>query len=672
MERKRARKQQKKNKKIVFTIVGILGVGVIAGGSYFGYQHVQKKKKEEALNLFVDNLEKKEFNKLVTAFSADSFRQVGMTKEEVIDKYSAIFNSIGLSKIDGTIDSLNKDDFSVNVKMDTPFGSLKDLHYKGEFVKEGSDYKLSWNYSFIFPDMKEGDKVFMSHEMPKRGTIYDINNNPLATETQYPQYGIVPKELGEGDTKTENLKKISEELDISVDDINQSLSQGWVKEDSFVPLKVLSGEKSTAETTINGLQVQGINKRYYPLKEAAAHLIGYTGSVTAEEIEKDGSLSGFDSVGKTGLEAQLDKELRGSLGGKIEIVDKEGAHKKTLIQSKVKDGEDVYLTIDGNVQTEAYKALNNLPGSTVVTEPKKGALKAVVSSPSYDPNAFVLGMSGKEYDAISKDPNNPLLARYSVGYAPGSTFKTITAAIGIDEKVTTPDKQHTIDGLKWQKDTSWGDYFVTRVSDVSPVTMEDALVYSDNIYFSMESLEMGAKNYLTGLKKFPFGEKMNVGIPMTPAQISNDDNKIDSNILLADTSYGQGQLLINPIQQAVMYSAFPNQGSVVMPVIKKDDKAKVMKDVVSNHAAQLVTQALIQTVENPNGTAHVLATGSNNIAAKTGTAEIKEKQDTKGQENSFILAYDSVEGNYLVVSMLENAKDTSAVAQNKEFIQSLH
>ncbi|MEG2708034.1 MAG: NTF2-like N-terminal transpeptidase domain-containing protein, partial [Vagococcus sp.] len=228
MERKRARKQQKKNKKIVFTVVGILGVGIIAGGSYFGYQHVQKKKKEEALNLFVDNLEKKEFNKLVTAFSADSFRQVGMTKEEVIDKYSAIFNSIGLSKIDGKIDSLNKDDFSVNVKMETPFGSLKDLHYKGEFVKEGSDYKLSWNYSFIFPDMEEGDKVFMSHEMPKRGTIYDINNNPLATETQYPQYGIVPKELGEGDTKTENLKKISEELDISVDDINQSLSQGWV------------------------------------------------------------------------------------------------------------------------------------------------------------------------------------------------------------------------------------------------------------------------------------------------------------------------------------------------------------------------------------------------------------------------------------------------------------
>ncbi|QIL49226.1 hypothetical protein G7082_12350 [Vagococcus hydrophili] len=211
---------------------------------------------------------------------------------------------------------------------------------------------------------------------------------------------------------------------------------------------------------------------------------------------------------------------------------------------------------------------------------------------------------------------------------------------------------------------------MTRVSEVpTTVNMESALIYSDNIYFAQEALEIGKDKYLAGLKKFPFGEKMNVNIPMTPAQISNDE--IKSDILLADTSYGQGQLLINPIQQAVMYSAFANQGAVVYPQIMVGGKAKQTDNVISKSAAETVTNALIKTVEDQNGTAHPLSTGDGSIAGKTGTAEIKEKQDTKGQENSFILAYDAKESKFLVVSMIENAKDTSAVQKNKDFIQKL-
>jgi penicillin-binding protein len=155
---------------------------------------------------------------------------------------------------------------------------------------------------------------------------------------------------------------------------------------------------------------------------------------------------------------------------------------------------------------------------------------------------------------------------------------------------------------------------------------------------------------------------------MTPAQISNDG--IKSEILLADTSYGQGQLLINPIQQAIMYSVFPNKGNLVMPKIIQEEESKTQKDIISENAANLVTNALIQTVENANGTAHVLSNGTT-IAAKTGTAEIKEKQDTKGKENSFILAYEPTEGRYLIVSMIEGADGTSAVEKNKTLINSL-
>ena len=129
--------------------------------------------------------------------------------------------------------------------------------------------------------------------------------------------------------------------------------------------------------------------------------------------------------------------------------------------------------------------------------------------------------------------------------------------------------------------------------------------------------------------------------------------------------------MIKPIQKAVKYSTFANQGNIVKPKNIVEGKKKKKEGVISSSAAELVTNSLIKTVEDVNGTAHQLSTGDGTLAGKTGTAEIKEKQDTKGQENSFLLAYDANDGKYLVVSMIEDAKDTSAVRQNQELVQRL-
>ncbi|MDT2829797.1 penicillin-binding transpeptidase domain-containing protein [Vagococcus carniphilus] len=663
------KKQAPKNKKGIILGSSVAGLLLVGVGGYFAYQKYDENLRKDALISFMDSFEAKKFKEMPKTLSHASLKEQGLTEKELIEKYEAVFNGLNISDIKGNVASFKNDQFELTFQMQTPLGKLKNETYSGKLVKEGGKYKVDWNYSFIFPEMKKGDKVFMSTETPKRGEILDINKQPLATSHDYPQLGIIPNKLGEKKEKEKNIETISKNFDKSVDEINQLLEQPWVKEDSFVPIKTIPFEESTDKYQSTGITLASVNNRYYPLKEAAAQLIGYTGKVTAEEIEKDKALSGFEETGKTGLEAQFDKELRGKTGGKIEIVNKDGESQLAVIEEKKQDGKDVQLTIDSQIQRDAFTALNNLPGSTVVTAPNTGQLKAAVSSPSYDPNQFILGVSQKEYDQLAKDKANPFLARFSAGYAPGSTFKAITAAIGIDEKVTTPDKTREISGLKWQKDSSWGGYQVTRVSDVPSVNMNTALVYSDNIYFAQEALEMGSKKYLDGLKKFPFGEKMNIHIPMTPAQISNDE--IKSDILLSDTAYGQGQLLVNPIQQAVMYSAFANEGEVVFPQIIKGKENTKKERAVSKEAANAVKKALIETVENENGTAHPLSNGDNQIAAKTGTAEIKEKQDTKGQENSFILAFDANESNYLVVSLIEDAKGTSAVEQNKEFIKQL-
>ncbi|MGO2083071.1 penicillin-binding protein PBP4(5) [Vagococcus sp.] len=658
------------NKKLRIALSSLSAILVISGGAFFAYTKYQEKEKEQVLQTFIKSFEKKDFKGLTQTLSSKSLEKQKLDEIGIIKKYDTIFNGLEISKIKGKIKQLEKNKFKLSFSMNTPFGKIEKLDYQGQLVKNKKKYEIVWDYSLIFPKMTQGDKVYGISEPAKRGEIVDGNEQPLATNHIYPRYGMVPNQLGSGEDKNKKLTDIGTKFDVSVDDLNQLLSQEWVKEDSFVPIKIVDFNEPVEKYQMDGVASQDVEKRYYPLKEAAAQLIGYTGNVTAEEIEKKPELSNFKEIGKMGLEAQFDKELRGKNGGKINILNEKDELKEVLIEQKKEDGKTIQLTLDSQTQKAAFVALDNLSGATVVTDPTNGDLKAVVSSPSFDPNKFILGLSQKDYDAYAKDPQHPFSARFATGYAPGSTFKTITAAIGIDEKVTTPEKTHEISGLKWQKDSSWGNYRVTRVSDaVTSVNMETALIYSDNIYFSQEALEMGEAKYVAGLKKFPFGKNMDVHIPMTPAQISN--GKIKSDILLADTSYGQGQLLINPIQQAVMYSVFPNKGHLVYPQILADSKIKKEDNVISPKAAEEVSKALIQTVENPNGTAHLLSKSDYRIAAKTGTAEIKEKQDIKGLENSFILAFDADEGRFLVLSMIENVQGTSAVEKNKDFIQSL-
>ncbi len=282
------------------------------------------------------------------------------------------------------------------------------------------------------------------------------------------------------------------------------------------------------------------------------------------------------------------------------------------------------------------------------------------------------GISQEDYKAYEENPEHPFISRFATGYAPGSTFKMITAAIGLDNGTIDPNEVLTINGLKWQKDSSWGSYQTTRVSDVSQVDLKTALIYSDNIYTAQETLKMGEKKFRTGLDKFIFGEDLDLPISMNPAQISNEDS-FNSDILLADTGYGQGELLINPIQQAAMYSVFVNNGTLVYPKLIADKETKDKKNVIGETALQTIVPDLREVVQDVNGTAHSLSALGIPLAAKTGTAEIKEKQDVKGQENSFLFAFNPDNQGYMMVSMLENKEDDdSATKRASELLQYLN
>nr|8F3M_A Chain A, Penicillin binding protein 5 [Enterococcus faecium]8F3N_A Chain A, Penicillin binding protein 5 [Enterococcus faecium] len=630
---------------------------------------------EKTVEQFVQALNKGDYNKAAEMTSKKAANKSALSEKEILDKYQNIYGAADVKglqisnlKVDKKDDSTYS--FSYKAKMNTSLGELKDLSYKGTLDRNDGQTTINWQPNLVFPEMEGNDKVSLTTQEAARGNIIDRNGEPLATTGKLKQLGVVPSKLGDGGEKTANIKAIASSFDLTEDAINQAISQSWVQPDYFVPLKIIDG--ATPELPA-GATIQEVDGRYYPLGEAAAQLIGYVGDITAEDIDKNPELSSNGKIGRSGLEMAFDKDLRGTTGGKLSITDADGVEKKVLIEHEVQNGKDIKLTIDAKAQKTAFDSLGGKAGSTVATTPKTGDLLALASSPSYDPNKMTNGISQEDYKAYEENPEQPFISRFATGYAPGSTFKMITAAIGLDNGTIDPNEVLTINGLKWQKDSSWGSYQVTRVSsDVSQVDLKTALIYSDNIYAAQETLKMGEKKFRTGLDKFIFGEDLDLPISMNPAQISNEDS-FNSDILLADTGYGQGELLINPIQQAAMYSVFANNGTLVYPKLIADKETKDKKNVIGETAVQTIVPDLREVVQDVNGTAHSLSALGIPLAAKTGTAEIKEKQDVKGKENSFLFAFNPDNQGYMMVSMLENKEDDdSATKRASELLQYLN
>lgn len=668
--------QQKKAPKTgFFIVIGALIALIAAGGGYIGYTKYQAaqalKANQAVVKKFVAELEKQKFTDLDQLVSAKKANNSDYAVKDIVTKYENIFAGISAENITVSKEKVNKTasgsyTFSYTLSMSTALGELKNLNYKGSLSEEDGQVRIKWAPNLIFPGMSGADKVSITVEAPTRGEITDRNGTGLAVNQEFQQIGVVPNQLGTGDEKTANINAIAAKYDLTADAINTALSQSWVQEDYFVPLKTLGLDETAADLPA-GVSTQTVTQRYYPLKEAAAQLIGYTGAINADDLKNNPDLPSSGTVGKAGLEASLDASLRGQSGGKLLITDSDGNEKQVLQEVAKKDGENVQLTVDSQAQQIAYDELDSQAGASVVMDPTNGDLLVAASSPSYDPNLMANGITQEEYDAYNNNELHPFTSRFTNRYAPGSTFKTVTAAIGIDAGTLDPAEQLTISGLKWQKDDSWGSYQVTRVSDAqSQVDLKTALVYSDNIYIAQQTLKMGATTFLAGLDKFIFGEKLDLPLAMNAAQISND-GKLATDTLLADTGYGQGELLLSPIQQAVMYSVFPNGGTLVYPRIVSSEETKTKKAVISENAAATITTDMQAVVSDANGTAHSLASlGIASLAAKTGTAEIKEKQDEDGQENSFLFAFDAEKKNYVLVNMLEDKAEGQSATNHSQ------
>ena len=296
-------------------------------------------------------------------------------------------------------------------------------------------------------------------------------------------------------------------------------------------------------------------------------------------------------------------------------------------------------------------------GAAAAIDPKTGETLVLTSSPAFDPNEFMIGVSSSRYKELTEDPLQPLLNRFTATYAPGSAIKPITAAIGLEAGTIDPNKGYTIEGKRWKKDESWGNFGVTRVyTPPNPIDLKKAIAYSDNIYFAMEAIEMGKETLIEGLKKFGFGEEIPFSYPLRTSQISNDGT-IGTEAQLVDTSYGQGQMLMNIAHLASSYAPIINDGKMFKPVLFEDEpKSEVWKEgLISPENAAILRADLREVVVN--GSAKDANIPSVKISGKTGTTELKSSQEKGGKENGFFVGYQTDDTAYIIAMMIESIED---------------
>ena len=679
--KRRARRKKKQRTTICLTVfvLGTMSIGAIVSIGILHRKQNTLVSPEELLVEYMSHIPEQEYEEMYAMLNIEASRNI--SQDDFVKRNSAIYEGIEVDNMEIEVTAYDEERKAVTYQtsFDTVAGNIS-FENEAIFLKGEDGYKLAWDDSLIFPELGSTDKVKISTTQANRGGILDRNGRVLAGKGVASSVGIVPGKLEDRD---EAIQQIAELLEIESEVIEKKLSAKWVKEDSFVSIKTIpkvaeielmkieqdeevlkENERQKKLLEIPGVMISDTEVREYPLGEAAAHLVGYVQSVTAEDLENHAG-EGYTAnsvMGKSGMEGLFEKELKGQNGSSIYIVDSAGNKKTELASIFVQDGKDIQLTIDADLQRSLYAQFKEDKSCSVAMNPYTGEVLALVSTPSYDNNDFIMGLSNEQWTALNEDENKPMYNRFRQVWCPGSTFKPIIAAIGLESEAIDPMEDYGNEGLSWQKDSSWGSYCVTTLHTYEPVILENALIYSDNIYFAKAALKIGTEEMESSLTELGFNEEIPFDIKMAKSQYSNTEN-IETEIQLADSGYGQGQVLVNPLHMACIYSAFCNEGNIIKPYLVYQAEATVtfwMPGAFSKETAKQVLEGTKIVVNDSHGTGYAAHRDDIVLAGKTGTAEIKaSKDDTSGTELGWFAVFtaeETVERPILIISMVEDVK----------------
>jgi len=585
------------------------------------------------IRAFYKNVNNHKYEELYNLVETD------MSKEEFTNKMKSVYDGMEVSSAWVTISINLKNSDVVNLKyvtnLNTVAGKLT-FSNKSTLVKVNGKYKIKWDNSFLYPKLKNNQKIRVSTLKAKRGAIYDRNKNILAKDAKAYSIGIVAGKIKSDD----DLRAISKLLNITYKDIKAELAKPYVVDGTFVHLKNIDRkqqELKTALLKIPAVKIIDYDIREYPYNEKLSTLLGF--------VQNDD--------GKSGLELTFNSQLKGLNGCEI-YVDDDGINVDTILKKDRVNGKNIDLTIDVKLQELIYEKFKDVESATVAMNYTTGEILALVSTPSYETNKISLGISDNEWNEIVNNKKKPLFTRFLSKYTPGSTMKPIVAAIGLDTDSFTDIENFGKSVKSWQKDSSWKDFYVTTLEVYNGESnLEKALIHSDNVYFAKAALKIGKNLFKQELDRYGFNKPLNFEQNTDISVYGN----IDSEAKLAVSGFGQGEMEVNPIFMAKIYSAFANNGNAVTPYILQkegnDQNTVNSVNLIKPLTADKIKNDLKKVIDE--GTGKLAKIDGKNLYGKTGTAEIKmTKDDKSGEEIGWFNVFD--DNKLLIVNMVENAK----------------
>ncbi|MCU0535811.1 MAG: penicillin-binding protein 2 [Hydrococcus sp. Prado102] len=478
----------------------------------------------------------------------------------------------------------------------------------------------------------ENNRIRIIPKPPVRGNLFDRKGKVLATTRLTHAAYLWPMVQKQPDWP-EQLARLAKLLNIPKEEIQQKVKQAGANSPTLIriargltPAQITALEEFGSD--IKGLEVDIETVRSYPNKELGAHVLGYTGELNAEELAKrraQGYRMG-DIVGKMGVEAAFENQLRGEWGGMQLEVDGSGKVMRVLGQKIAKPGEDVTLTLDIEVQKAAQAALGTRKGAIVALDPKDGSVLAIASNPTFDPNIFS-GQITKDTWKKLNSKGNPFINRALQGFPPASTFKVVTQTAGMQSGKYPPNSILPTSAYLYVAGTAFGEW---NRAGFGPMGYARAMAWSSNTFHGRVGIGVGGSTLIEWARRYGFGSKTKIELQEeTPGLIADDAwkrKRFDMKWSDGDTvnmSIGQGFTLATPLQVAVMFAVPANGGYLVQPHLLKDNKEP------NQHRKSLnLKPGTIKTLQE--GLRAVVASGTGAalrvphlppVAGKSGTAE---------------------------------------------------
>ncbi len=502
----------------------------------------------------------------------------------------------------------------------------------------------------------EQNRLRLAPIVSDRGNITDRSGQLLAANRLSRSVYVWPREQSQAHWQT-TAEQLSGLLQISKGEILKKLEQAGYR--SPMPVRIMRNLTATQFTVLNersaqlpGIEIRAESSRYYPNKDLAAHLLGYIGEATADELKENPQYPMGMIVGQMGVERMAETQLQGTWGSRLIEVDARGKELQIVGTRPPQSGEPVQLTLDLALQKTAEAALGKRRGAVVVLNVKTGAVLALMSGPTFDPNLFTHKITQSQWQQL-QNQDKPFLNRAFQGYPPASTFKLVTAVAGMQSGKLSPDSTLATSAYI----TVGGTQFHEHGSGYGVIGFRDAFANSSNTFFYQVGLLAGPEEIAKWSRRLGVGqvsilgmEKSNRGSVPTPPE---KEKLYGEPWYAGDTvsmAIGQGLVQVTPLEMAVMYAAIANGGWRVQPhlLVSQTHTAATQRQATGLNPGTItiIRSGLIAVVQQ--GTASQLNDGSiPPTAGKTGTAEVLGQPD-----NAVYVGYGPVSDPQIVIAVV--------------------